>query len=190
MLHGLFLPHFLCFYSLPSLVFVCLCVFCLWSDLIPYATELFGPVGRWYSPYLYSYHLSRHVCTSLFLPAMLSTSPFFFSQDIHSSSKILMVGWTNHTRDFCGNWLTLLSPCFIYTILVNNRHGSFSGAGLLCATECLSPALASLKPSICGCLAWLYIKASPWHRQPLISCSIHLANSSVHCTIFPAARSE
>lgn len=155
------------FVFIPSpLVFVCLCVSCLWSDLIPYATELFGPVGRWCPPYLYSYHLSRHVCTSLFQPAMLSTPPLFFpSQDIHSSSKILMVGWTNHTRDFCGNWLTLLSPCFIYTILVNNRHGSFSGTGLLYATDCLSPALVAFKPSICGCLAWLYINAPPWHSH-------------------------
>lgn len=36
-----FCPH--CLYFLPPpLSFV----FCLWSDFIPYATELFGPVGR------------------------------------------------------------------------------------------------------------------------------------------------
>lgn len=45
MLHGLFtsfsahVPYFLP----PPFSFL----FCLWSDFIPYATELFGPVGRW-----------------------------------------------------------------------------------------------------------------------------------------------
>lgn len=68
------------FVFIPSpLLFLYVCVFCLWSDLIPYATELFGPVGRWCSPYLYSYHRSRHVL-HLFVPTCHAVNtPLFFS---------------------------------------------------------------------------------------------------------------
>ena len=53
MLHG-FHPQYL--YFPPPL-----CFFCSWSDFIPYATELFGPVGRWCSPHL-TVHKRHRVC--------------------------------------------------------------------------------------------------------------------------------
>lgn len=60
----------------PLSVFCCLFVcFCLWSDFIPYATELFGPVGRW------SHHVCWHLahdCSSLSSPALTTPPPDFF----------------------------------------------------------------------------------------------------------------
>lgn len=82
MLHGLFLSHFLCFYSLPSLVFFFMCVcFCLWSDLIPYATELFGPVGRWCS-----LHLSCTIKAAMFAPLSDLPCDTFFSYRTHPAN--------------------------------------------------------------------------------------------------------
>lgn len=83
MLHGLFtllppIPLFLPAPS-PSLFFV----FCLWSDFITYATELFGPVGRWCPPH-HTAHQRRTqtTCTSLLWPALTRhpvSSPFISS---------------------------------------------------------------------------------------------------------------
>lgn len=75
-----FTPTSFVFTSQPSLFFV----FCLWSDFIPYATELFGPVGRWCSPphTVYQRHhvccCMQSTCIALFWPA-LTCHPVNFS---------------------------------------------------------------------------------------------------------------
>lgn len=70
---------------------LCFFVFCLWSDFIPYATELFGPVGRWWwctTPYYTSYHM-QSTCNSsrsaLTCHTVNSPSTFSHRTPIHSA---------------------------------------------------------------------------------------------------------
>lgn len=82
-----FYPQFLYFHPPTPLCFV----FCLWSDFITYATELFGPVGRWCPPH-HTAHQRRTqtTCTnspSCQLSFFLKGHPF---APIHSHSLSAM----------------------------------------------------------------------------------------------------
>lgn len=132
-------------------------VFCLWSDFIPYATELFGPVGRWSSSHHPAHHRHRSLppyANDLHLLALNCTNIA-----ILPASRPFLLVWlpANPTQLKASDLNATALPCLSLCVAMGNSAAVVENHQLFflcCVSKYLLTILQfslSLSPSVLFC---------------------------------------